>query len=167
VHRSKAPRSISLIAAGGRATAFETVSSALITIIGLYLIVGAIWPKLHVHHGDGRVLAVVTGLIPCPLTTFILMYALAHNKLAVGLAAVVAMFGGVVFTLVGFAVAAVASRDRLMKLLQRTEAFRRRFGFWAELAGASTVFLLGVVMLSNRLDLKAPAFCQTLVCGQA
>ena len=82
-------------AQGGRAPAFDVASATLIVLIGMYLVYRAIWPSLHAHHRDGRTLAMATGLVPCPLTTFILTYALVHDKLAVGLAAVIAMLGGV------------------------------------------------------------------------
>ena len=139
------------LAAGGRAPAFEAMSAALITLIGVYLLIRTIWPRAHTHAHDGRALAMVTGLIPCPLTTFILSYALAHNKLAIGLAAVGAMLGGVVVTLVSFAVAAVAARERLIVALRRTEGMRQSLGFWLELAGALAVFVLGMAMLWDRL----------------
>ena len=139
------------VSAGGRAPAFETMSAALITLIGLYLVVRAVWPPPHAHASDGRALAIVTGLIPCPLTTFILTYALAHNILAIGLASVVAMLGGVVVTLTSFAVSAVVARQRLMTVLKRTERLRQSLGTWLELAGAMAVLVLGLVMLWDRL----------------
>ena len=70
-------------AQGGRAPAFDVASATLIVLIGMYLVYRAIWPSLHAHHRDGRTLAMATGLVPCPLTTFILTYALVHDKLAV------------------------------------------------------------------------------------
>ena len=139
------------VAAGGRAPAFETMSAALIAAIGFYLVIRAIWPPPHTHDRDGRMLAFVTGLIPCPLTTFILSYALAHNKLAIGLAAVVAMLGGVIVTLVSFAVAAVVARVKFMSLMQRTEGLRESVGYRIELAGAAGVFMLGLWMLWQRV----------------
>src|SRR4051812_33442880 len=39
-----------------------------------------------VHSRGGKMLAIVTGLIPCPLTTFIVTYALTRGMLATGLA---------------------------------------------------------------------------------
>ena len=72
-------------------------------------------------------LAFVTGLVPCPLTTFILTYALAKGKLAIGLAAVGGMLAGVIVTLVTFAVTAVVARDRFMGLLARTEGWRHNW----------------------------------------
>jgi nickel/cobalt transporter (NicO) family protein len=74
-------------AAGGRAPSFETASAILIMLIGAWLLV----KSAHLHDGQawsGNALAVATGLIPCPLTTFILALAIAKGKLAVGLAAV-------------------------------------------------------------------------------
>ena len=138
------------LAAGGRAPVFEAASAALITVIGLFMVGKAIWLSAHTHERDGKKLAVVTGLIPCPLTTFILTYAIANHQLAVGFAAVTAMFGGVVVTLVSFAVAAVAARDKLIVALRGTELLRERIGYWMELGAAIAVFLLGFAMLWDR-----------------
>ena len=136
-------------AQGGRAPAFDVASATLIVLIGAYLVYRAIWPSPHAHHRDGRTLAMATGLVPCPLTTFILTYALVHDELAVGLAAVIAMLGGVIATLVSFAVAAVAARERFMAAVERSEATRQWLGYWLELAGAMAVLVLGIAMLRN------------------
>src|SRR5262245_21669771 len=69
------------LAAGGRAPAFELASAGLITAIGLYLVMRTVRPHRHQVARDGKLLAVATGLAPCPLTTFILTYALARGKL--------------------------------------------------------------------------------------
>jgi nickel/cobalt transporter (NicO) family protein len=136
---------------GGRAPAFEVLSATLITVIGAFLVFRALQPSHeHRHSQDGRKLAVVTGLIPCPLTTFILTFAIAHNKLAAGFVAVAGMMAGVIATLVSFAVAAVIARERFMHALERSETLRQRFGFWLELAGAVAVLGLGLVMLFER-----------------
>ena len=67
-------------AQGGRAPEFDESSAALIVLIGVYLVYRAICPLPHTHHRDGRTLAMATGFVPCPLTTFILTYALAQNR---------------------------------------------------------------------------------------
>jgi nickel/cobalt transporter (NicO) family protein len=137
------------LAAGGRAPAFETASAVLIVGIGIFLLWRSLRPHDHVYTGDGRMLAFVTGLVPCPLTTFILTYAIAKHELAAGFAAVGAMAIGVIATLVSFAVAAVYARGRFMQLLARSEALRLRIGQGAEVAGACAVIALGLVMLSR------------------
>lgn len=139
------------LAAAGRAPAFEVVSAALIVVIGVYLVYRVIRPPSHVHARDGRSLAMATGLVPCPLTTFILTYALAHDRLAIGMAAVVAMLGGVIVTIASFAVTAVYARTRFMTVMDRTEGWRARVSFWAELLGATAVLLLGILMLRQKL----------------
>ena len=87
-----------------------------------------LWVADHQHSHDGKLLAIATGLIPCPLTTFILTYALAKQKLAVGLAAVGGMLAGVIVPLVSFAVAAALARASFMSLLSRTEHWRAAVG---------------------------------------
>lgn len=139
------------VTAGGRAPAFELASASLITLVGLYLVARLLWPHTHKRLGDGRMLAVATGLVPCPLTTFILTYAMARGKLAIGLAAVFGMMLGVIVTLASFAVAAVLARDPAMALLTRTERFRTIAGWGLELVGAVGVLVLGLAMLTGRV----------------
>lgn len=137
-------------AAAGRTPAFETASAVLIVLIGVYLVRRCIWPVQHAQARNGKLLAIVTGLVPCPLTTFILTYALASNKLAQGLFAVGGMLAGVTLTIVSFAVAAIAAREWLMGLLTRTERWRQIAGRALEAAGALAVLVLGLVMLAVR-----------------
>jgi ABC-type nickel/cobalt efflux system permease component RcnA len=63
-----------VFAFGGRTPQFELASGVLIVAIGGFLL----WRSLKSDHGrssgDGKSLAFVTGLIPCPLTTFIMSY---------------------------------------------------------------------------------------------
>ena len=141
------------LASAGRAPAFEMTSAVLITLIGLYLVARTVWPADHAHGRDGHTLAIATGLIPCPLTTFILTYALAHGKLAIGMAAVVTMLLGVITSIVSFAVAAVVARDRFVTLLNRSEAIREKVGFGLELAGGLAVVALGISMISSAVKL--------------
>ena len=137
------------LAAAGRAPAFQIFSAALIALLGGYLLLRAIWPPPHRHARDGRVLAIATGLVPCPLTTFILTYALARGKLAMGLAAVGGMLVGVIVTICSFAVGAIVMRQKFLALLVRTELLRFRLGRWMELFGALGVLVLGLAMLTT------------------
>jgi nickel/cobalt transporter (NicO) family protein len=139
------------VAAGGRAHAFEVASAALITLIGAYLVVRLVRPHAHTRIEDGRALAIATGLVPCPLTTFILTYGVARGKLAIALAAVLGMTLGVIVTLVSFAVAAALARDRLAALLARSARFRSAAAWGLEMAGALAVVGLGVAMLVGRV----------------
>jgi len=71
------------IGGAGRAPGFEIASAVLIIVIGLWLLFRALHPHEQAHAArDGRVLALVTGLVPCPLTTFIMVYAAAQGSLS-------------------------------------------------------------------------------------
>jgi nickel/cobalt exporter len=137
------------LAVAGRAPAFQILSAALIALLGAYLLLRAIWPPPHRHTRDGRILAIATGLVPCPLTTFILTYALARGKLAMGLAAVGGMLVGVIVTVCSFAVGAIVMRQKFLTLLVRAEGLRFRLGRWMELFGALAVLVLGLAMLTT------------------
>jgi nickel/cobalt transporter (NicO) family protein len=139
------------VAAGGRAPAFERASAVFIALTGVYLVYRAVRPKCHQDSRDGRVLAVSTGLVPCPLTTFILTYSLARGKLAVGMVAIAGMLGGVILTIVTFTVVAVVARGPLLNLLASSQFLRTRIGQYVELAGALGVLALGGMMLAGKL----------------
>ncbi len=138
------------VAAGGRAPQFETASAVLITLIGLYLLARLLFARTHRHGKDGKMLAVAAGIVPCPLTTFILTYALVKGTLAVGLAAVFGMLLGVIVTLASFAVAAVVARGSLMTLMARTGPLRESVGWGLEFFSALGVLVLGLVMFASR-----------------
>ena len=135
-----------VFAYGGRTPQFEAASGVLVILIGAYLL----WVSLTHRHDatpKGRSLALATGMIPCPLTTFVLSYALARGVLASGLLVTGAMAVGMVVTIGGVALMAAFARDRLVVLLARTEGWRHRAGMVLEVGGATLVILLGVSTL--------------------
>lgn len=131
-------------ASGGRTPAFEIASATLITLIGAFLLWRALKSTVHVHSRDGKMLAMVTGLIPCPLTTFIMTYALTRGMLATGLAVTAAMTVGMIATIGGIAAAAVLTRNRFMGFLARTETWRYRLGRALEICSSVAVLGLGL-----------------------
>lgn len=133
---------------GGRTPQFETASGVLVALIGAFLL----WRSLRGTHAaqtedGGKTLAVVTGLIPCPLTTFIMSYALARGLLAAGLAVTAAMTLGMIVTIAGVTLTATLARGRFMSLLARTEGWRHRAGQVLEIAGAAMVLTLGLWLI--------------------
>ncbi|ODR97471.1 hypothetical protein AUC70_00085 [Methyloceanibacter stevinii] len=137
---------------GGRTPQFELASGIFVVLIGAYLIWRAV--SRAAPEGaecqspqKGRTLAFVTGLVPCPLTTFIMSYALARGLLAAGLAVTVAMAAGMVLTISAVAVLATLSRERLLSFFSRTEGARRWLGRTLEIGGAVLVVLFGVWLI--------------------
>jgi ABC-type nickel/cobalt efflux system permease component RcnA len=133
-----------VFAFGGRTPEFEAASGVFIALIGGFLL----WRSLrgHDHHAtiDGKTLALVTGLIPCPLTTFIMTYALAKGMSAAGLTVTAAMTVGMTATIGGLALTAAFARDRFMGLLARTESWRHRVGTMLEVGSSVMVLAFGV-----------------------
>jgi nickel/cobalt transporter (NicO) family protein len=137
-------------AVGGRAPAFETASATMITLIGGFLLWRALRSPQHEHTRDGRALAFVTGLVPCPLTTFIMTYALVRGVLVLGLLVTAAMMAGMVATIGGFAIATILARERCVRLLAHTESWRRGLGKALEIIGSIAVLLIGALPLFRR-----------------
>ena len=78
----------------GRAPAIENISRYTLVLIGLWLVVRALRARPHLY-GEGYVAGFVAGLIPCPLTLFVMMLAVSRGVPEAGLAFAVAMFLGV------------------------------------------------------------------------
>jgi nickel/cobalt exporter len=134
-----------VFAYGGRTPQFETASGVLIALIGAFLL----WRSLSTRHDhaatrDGRTLAFVTGMIPCPLTTFVMSYALARGILGAGLLVTAAMTVGMIATIGGIALAASLARSRFVELMSRTENLRVRIGQALEVGGSLAVLGFGI-----------------------
>ena len=135
-------------AQGGRTPQFEFASGAMVALIGAFLFWRSTRSDHETHERDGRTLAFVTGMIPCPLTTFIMSYALARGLLGAGLAVTAAMALGMIATIGGIALAAAFARDRFTGLLARTESWRHRVGRLLEVDGS---VMFGVWMMIRSL----------------
>lgn len=128
----------------GRAPMLERSSQILIALVGLWLLWRAFRPHQHDHGRSGPALAVVGGLIPCPLTTFIMSYAVANGLLLAGLILSATFASGMIVTVALFPLAAILFRTRLIALMSRTDGMRQRLGQALEIAAALAVIALGV-----------------------
>lgn len=136
------------VAVAGRAPAFEFASATLIASVGVLLLYRAITRSDADHHRrDGRSVAVAAGLVPCPLTTFVLFYALAHDKLALGIAAIGGVLAGVTVTISAFALAAIFARDRVVALLESSHSSLRHAATVLEFCSALALIVLGSAKL--------------------
>jgi nickel/cobalt exporter len=138
------------IGGGGRAPAVETTSAILVLLVGGWLLWRALRSGQHNHGRGGPVLAFVTGLVPCPLTTFIMTYAASKELIGSGLLLSGAFATGMIATVAAFPVTAVLLRKRLLGLLTRTETLRSRIARALEIAAAIAVITVGLWALVNR-----------------
>jgi ABC-type nickel/cobalt efflux system permease component RcnA len=94
----------------GRAPALENFSRYLLVAIGLWLVLRAWSRRPHVH-GEGYMAGFIAGLVPCPLTLFVMTLAVSRGVPEAGLAFALAMFLGVAAVLVGIAVTVTLARS--------------------------------------------------------
>lgn len=134
----------------GRAPMLEQASYMLITLVGLWLLWRAFRPHGHEHGRSGPMLAFVGGLVPCPLTTFTMSYAVANGLIDAGLILSGSFAGGMILTVVAFPLAAILFRSQLLNGLARSEGWRRHLGRWLEAAAALAVTVLGLWPLLSR-----------------
>jgi ABC-type nickel/cobalt efflux system permease component RcnA len=132
------------IGQAGRAPALQLASQVLITLVGLWLLWRALRPHTHHHGGSGVALGFVAGLVPCPLTTFIMSYAVLKNLVWPGLLLSGTFAAGMIVTVAAFPLLAVLTRTRLLPLMARTETLRSRVGRGLEIAAALAVICLGL-----------------------
>lgn len=94
----------------GRAPALENISRYLLVAIGVWLVWRAWRSRPHLH-GEGYLAGFVAGLVPCPLTLFVMMLAVSRGVPEAGLAFAVAMFIGVSAVLVAIAATVAFARN--------------------------------------------------------
>ena len=134
----------------GRAPVFEAASAILVTAIGVWLLVRALHHS-HPHtEAESRTLAFATGLVPCPLTTFIMVYATANGIVAAGLLLTAAMAVGMIATILVFVGCTIVLRERALRFLMRTGPWRERVGRVLESASAFAVIAFGVWLFATR-----------------
>jgi ABC-type nickel/cobalt efflux system permease component RcnA len=91
------------------------------------------------------------GLSPCPLTTMIMMVALANGVVMLGLLVSLSMALGMTVTVTLLALTLILSRRWLLEFLARHAAHVDRIARVLEIAGAAAVALVGLLSLSAEL----------------
>ena len=141
------------IGGAGRAPNLEHASHILIVLIGLWLLWKAFRSHTHDHGRSAPALAFVTGLVPCPLTTFIMTYAVTNGIIASGLILSGTFAAGMIVTVAAFPLLAVLLRTRLLPVMTQTEVLRIRTGYVLEVAAAFAIILLGLWPIVRHFNL--------------
>jgi ABC-type nickel/cobalt efflux system permease component RcnA len=103
----------------GRAPLVEDLSRGLLVLIGAWFLVRAIRGySPHPRH-EGVAVGFIAGLIPCPLTLFVMVTALSRDVPVAGLTFAASMFLGIALTLAGVAALAVFGRDAAVNVTLR------------------------------------------------
>lgn len=134
----------------GRAPALELASQVLIILIGGWLLWRALRRRPHGHGQSAPLLAVATGLVPCPLTTFIMTYAVVHGAVKWGLLLSGLFTAGMIVMVAIFPLAAVVARTKLVPVMAQTETIRSRVELGLETSAAIALMALGAWPLLGR-----------------
>jgi ABC-type nickel/cobalt efflux system permease component RcnA len=123
----------------GRAPALENLSRYMLVAIGLWLVLRAWRSRPHVH-GEGYMAGFIAGLVPCPLTLFVMTLAVSRGVPEAGLAFAVAMFLGVAAVLVSIAATVAFARNWAEGWMERHGARLATVSRWLEtLAGVALI----------------------------
>lgn len=130
----------------GRAPQIEFVSQVLILLIGFWLL----WRAFRRHeHGvppaSGFGLAFVAGLVPCPLTTFIMTYAVAKGAVTAGLILSGFFALGMIVTVAIFPMLAVWLRTRGLDHIASDRS--NRLMRFIEIISATAIIAIGAAAL--------------------
>jgi nickel/cobalt exporter len=101
----------------GRAPLLEDISRGLLGLIGAWML----WRALghgHHHEHEGEAVGVMAGLIPCPLTLFVMTFAMARGVPVAGVLFAGTMMVGVAVTLTCVAVLSLVLREQFVRLIE-------------------------------------------------
>jgi nickel/cobalt transporter (NicO) family protein len=134
----------------GRAPLLEDVSRGLLGLIGVWMV----WRALRGAHRhrthEGEAVGVMAGLIPCPLTLFVMTFAMARGIPLGGLIFAAAMMLGVALTLCVVAAIAVAFRNGSTTVLEKLGSNAAGIGRVLEIVTGSVLVIIALRELFGR-----------------
>lgn len=133
----------------GRAPVVEDLSRGLLVLIGLWFVMRAIRGRAHHPRREGTAVGFVAGLIPCPLTLFVMVAALSRDIAAVGLAFAGSMFIGIALTLGAVAAFAILGRNLAVHVATRHGSSAARIARVLDGLGGLLLIAFGALELSR------------------
>jgi ABC-type nickel/cobalt efflux system permease component RcnA len=131
------------------------ISYAGVTLVGSWLLWRAVrrqgGASLDAPATREGALPYFAGMSPCPLTTIIMVVALANGMVALGLLVSLSMALGMIVTVSLFALAVILCRRWLLDLLRRHAAHVERFARGLEILGAAAVTVVGLLVFSSEI----------------
>jgi nickel/cobalt exporter len=107
-----------MLGSAGDTPTLENISRGLLGIIGLWMLWNAFFRPAHTHgEGEGLAVGMMAGLIPCPLTLFVMSFAMSRGVPVAGLLFAVVMMFGVMVTLSATALTVIVFRQQVTRLL--------------------------------------------------
>ena len=133
------------IGGAGRAPALELASQMLIVCVGLWLLWRTARPPSH-EHARASAVALAAGIVPCPLTTFVMIYAISKGLVTAGLLLSAAFACGMVLTVSLFPLLVVLFRQQLTRVWSQAG----RIGRLLQVGAATAIIVVGLAPLIGR-----------------
>lgn len=103
----------------GSSPILESVSRGLLGLIGIWMLWSALFRESHPDSDQqGIVVGLSAGLIPCPLTLFVMTFAISRGVPEAGILFALVMMVGVALTLSAVALTAVFFRQQMMHMFE-------------------------------------------------
>lgn len=129
----------------GRAPMLEDLSRGLLGLIGLWMLYRAFQKRQHTHdQGEGLAVGFMAGLIPCPLTLFVMTFAVSRGVPEAGVAFAAVMMLGVALTLSIVAAATILFRQGMVHLIESRAVLLDRASRTIEAAAGLLLTLVAV-----------------------
>jgi len=106
------------------------------------LLLRAFFSRAQHPHGEGVMVGLAAGLVPCPLTLFAMFFALSRGVPEAGITFAAAMMLGISFTLSVIALGAILARDWVLRVTSRHGASLARVSRFLD--ATAGVLLIGV-----------------------
>ncbi len=136
------------IVGAGQAPALELISSLLLLAVAAWLVFRAVVGRRHAH-AEGALAGIAAGLIPCPLTLFLMFYAVSRGVPEAGLMFALAMVLGVGLVLTVVAVLSVTAKALFLRVLDKHPSSFETAVRWIDgLAGMTLLILAALPLLS-------------------
>jgi len=129
----------------GRAPLLQDLSRVMLAGIGVWMLLRA-WRRAshHDHASKGMMVGVMAGLIPCPLTLFVMVFALSRGVPEAGIVFAIAIMLGVAVTLSAVAILAISARGGVKALVARYGGKFDQAGRMIEGAAGLLLIAIGV-----------------------
>ncbi len=132
----------------GRAPSLEMTSRLMLAAIGVWIVIRALRRNSHAHT-ESVAVGLVAGLVPCPLTLFVMSFALSRGVPEAGLTFSISMLVGVAAVLASVALIAAIARDVMVTILDRHGAALRHFSRGLEVFAGAALTLVALFELSR------------------
>lgn len=134
----------------GKAPLLQAISRGMLLAIGCWMLYRAMRHRHHRHaSGEGATVGFTAGMVPCPLTLFVMTFAIGRGVPQAGVAFAGAMMIGIGMVLSTVAVVAVVARRWLVRLVETKAAYLHGAARVAEALSGAILVAIAVIELHS------------------